>query len=378
MLWLRLLAGCASGVAADGLPPAAALEAMDRLGCAQCHAVPGLPPAAPRTTCAGCHQQTAAILRDPARAALAEEETPGWTAAARRVRSFQAVPSLEAAFVRLDADWVDAWLQDPHDLRPRLLESMPRLQLTPEDRASIVAAFADAPAVEKTPRPSKKNIAAGRARFLTLGCPSCHDVGRDVPASPGIATAPDLVHVRDRMDPDRVVAWIQDPTSISAAASMPSFDVSREDAILVRDWLFLGDLAGEPPPDDLPAVEAVQRPVSWAEVAPLFANACADCHLDPARPENRGRVVPGRDGGFGWPGIAMHVQSPEGLRPVADRIVPALLRRRQEARRDRVSPGQVPAERVRDDRPGMPMAAPPLTDPQIARISAWIAQGMPE
>ena len=63
---------------------------------------------------------------------------------------------------------------------------------------------------------------------------------------------------------------------------------------------------------------------------------------------------------------------------VADKIPDALLRRRQEAARDVVAPGQKPAELHRPDLPGMPLGLEPIDDADTALVLAWIAQGMPE
>lgn len=290
------------------------------------------------------------------------------------------VPSLMSAGARLEREWLLTYLDSPHDVRPRLQEAMPRLNLRPSQRTAIVdgllAGRAPAP---KSPKPSKKNVEDGRALLLTRGCTGCHNFGGAVRASPGLPSAPDLAHARARMDPDRLVAWIVDPQSLSPTTSMPSFTGTRAQAIRIRDFLLLAEPEWTVPAVDDVLIPPLERPVRWAEVRDkVFGRMCEDCHLDPAAPQNADRWSPGRQGGFGWPAAGIQLQTAAGVRAVADRVVPALLRRRQEARRDHLRPGQRPAASHQVEKPGMPMGYPPLSDYQIALVSAWIAQGLPE
>ncbi|MFN7143510.1 MAG: hypothetical protein ACK4YP_07040, partial [Myxococcota bacterium] len=59
-------------------------------------------------------------------------------------------------------------------------------------------------------------------------------------------------------------------------------------------------------------------------------------------------------------------------------IVAALRRRRDEAARDHVRPGEAPAAIDRPTLPGMPLGLPPIPNEDIALVMAWVAQGGPE
>ncbi|MCB9669475.1 MAG: hypothetical protein H6738_25555 [Alphaproteobacteria bacterium] len=380
LLPFLVVAACAAAPAAPDTLPAPTVAALRAGDCNLCHAVPGVESPATDASCSGCHLWIRDVSRDAPRRKVAMETFPYWERYERNVHSYMEVPSLEVAMARLEPRWVERWLQDPHDVRTRMGEGMPRFGFGPTEAAAIAKGFAvrNVP-VAKTPKPDRKNVEAGRAKMLTAGCPACHNLGGALVASPGVPSAPDLAFTRDRMDPDRVVAWIEDPKAISPMASMPSFGVSHDDAILMRDFIFLADPGWTEPADDLPPVEALGRPVAWAEVEErVFGKICAHCHMDPALPQNQGRTGPGNGGGFGWPATGIHLQSPEAIRPHADAIVPALLRRRAEARRDRVRPGERPATLTRPEKPGMPLGLPPLEDEEIALVMAWIAQGLPE
>lgn len=354
--------------------------AFQKGNCNLCHTVPGIAEASRDESCRDCHLWIRATSSDPARRAKAMQYFPYWERYERNVASYLEVPSLDAAMARLDPEWVGTWLADPHDVRPNLPEGMPAFALSEAEIGAITAQFARRQAsVPKTARPSKKNAELGRARFLTSGCSACHGFGANVPPAPGIPSAPDLAHTRERMSPDHVVAWIKDPRSVSAAATMPSFHISDEDAVLIRDFLFHGDPAWKAPaPVSAPPV-AVQRPVAWAEVEEkVFGKICAHCHMDPALPQNQGRRGPGNAGGFGYAETGVKLQSPADVCAVKDTIGTALLRRREEARRDNVSPGESPAPLTRHEKPGMPLGLPPLPDEDISLVLAYVEQGCPE
>jgi len=358
-------------------PGAAALAtAWQTGGCALCHAVPGQAPAARKDSCADCHDWIRTVASEPQARETARRIFPLWDRYERNVHSFLAVPSLGAAMARLDPAWVDAYLQDPHDLRPRMPEGMPRFSLDDQTRGEIVAAFAQARVdVKPQPRPDAAKVAWGQQLFVDKGCAACHSLG-ERHTDQGLATAPDLAWTRQRMSADMAAAWIAEPSAISPEATMPALGLDAAEVLAVRDYVLLAPLSPWPAPPAASLPAPVERPVSYAEVdAEVFAPICVHCHMDPA--QNEGRRGPGNAGGFGWPETGIELQTYEGVVAVADRIPDVLLRRRQEAPRDELAPGQAPALLARPERPGMPLGLPPLTDAQTSLILGWIAQGMP-
>ncbi|MCB9674152.1 MAG: hypothetical protein H6737_03495 [Alphaproteobacteria bacterium] len=361
-------------------PSPAAAKAFAKGNCNLCHAVPGIDVATKDESCTGCHIWIRDTSRDPAKRETAMQYFPLWERYEKNVASYLEVPSLSAAMARLEPAWIESYLADPHDVRPGLPEGMPRFGLDAADRAAIAQAFATHTAtVDKTPKPTKKNLDKGKAKLVTSGCTACHGFGAAVPASPGIAMAPDLAHVRARMSPDMTVAWIMDPRKIAPSSTMMSFGVSLDDAVAIRDYLFLADPEWTDPPPPTADPQPTKDPVTWAQVEErVFGKICAHCHMDPSLPANQGRRGPGNAGGFGFPETGIHLQSPEGIRPHAEKIGPALLRRRQEAQRDTVQRGQQPKSLTRPEKPGMPLGLPPLPDEDISLVLGWIEQGMPE
>lgn len=359
-------------------PPTAADvgAALTAGGCNLCHDVPGVGHATRQDSCSQCHIWIRGVAANPAKRARAMEIFPLWERYERTVASYTQVPSLAAARARLEPDWVARWLVDPHDVRPAMSEGMPRFALDDDQRAAIAAWMAAGQVdVPRTPPPSTERIAAGRAAYEQRGCPSCHTFGAWT-ATADNPMAPDLAVARDRMSPDRIAAWIQDPQKISAAATMPNMGVTPEEALAIRDFLLLSAPGGAVPDPIRPTPQPVDRAVSWAEVEErVFGKICVHCHMNPEM--NQGRAGPGNAGGFGWDATGIELQTYEGVVAVADRIPDALLRRREEARRDVIAPGQKPAENIRPVRPGMPLGLPPLPDEDIALVLGWIAQGTP-
>lgn len=345
--------------------------------CALCHEVPGHE-AAPRTaSCAGCHVWIKQVQASPAKRERAMAVFPLWERYERSVASYLGVPSLEAAMARLEPAWVGSYLSDPHDLRPSLPETMPRSGLDPDQIAALVASFAGAlVSVPATPAPSETRVAQGEALFVAKGCVACHTFGGRHTAAL-VPLAPDLAHTRDRMSPDRIAAWIADPRAVSAAATMPALGLSADEALALRDYVLLADPAASVATSNVALPAPTTRPVRWAEVEErVFGRICQHCHMNPEL--NQGRAGPGNAGGFGFAATGIELQTREGVIAAAALIPDALLRRRHEAARDVVQPGQAPASVVRPLRPGMPLGLPPLSDEDTALVLGWLAQGMPE
>ena len=327
------------------------------------------------TSCTGCHVWIKDVAQDDARREKAMQVFPYWERYEQNVASYLQVPSLEAARVRLEPHAVEAWLEEPHDVRPGLPETMPRFDLTEAARQAIASWFAEAQEpVAATPTPNEANVAKGAELFVSRTCSTCHTFG--ALDTTGIPMAPDLAHTKDRMDPDRAAAWIEKPSAMSAAATMPDLGLTTDEAIAIRDYLWLADPGWTPAPALETAIAPTTDPVTWDMVnEAVFAKICAHCHMDPA--QNDGRAGPGNAGGFGYAATGIELQTYGGVVAVSDLIPDALHRRRLEVHRDVVAPGQAPAQVTRPEKPGMPLGLPALTDEETALVLGWIEQGMP-
>ena len=369
--------------------PAAAQSAPDalrRYGCVSCHEVPGARVSRGQS-CTGCHQELVDRARRRGRAPS--------------VRHYVHAPDLRVAGARLREDYLVSFLQDPHDARPRLEETMPRLPVTEAD-ARLLARWIrrDAPTVWSSPTPRESNAAAGRAVFERVGCATCHELGNTdfgihLPpeALMGLGRAayeaPNLRYVRDRLDPDVALAWIEDPRSVSPHTQMPETNLSHADAVLVRDYLWFAD-PGAPSPRPAPRIDLrpMAREVRFRDVRRVFAQSCIHCH---AHTDGRSASALGFEPSSldlsTLEGVRAGVRYPDGttrsiLEPDDSGIAPLLqrlLRRHEEAVRDVSAPQQDalgPVERAAPEADvGMPLGLPPLDPADIRLIATWIAQG---
>lgn len=366
----------ATAVAGPMKTPPAAREALVAGDCHLCHVVPDVVPATREQSCADCHQWIRAVATDPGKRAVAMQTFPLWERYEKSVATYLQVPDLEAAMARLNPAWVREYLADPHDLRPHLDEGMPRLGLSEAQIEAIGHAFAGRRRmVPSKPPPDAANLARGESIFVDKGCAACHTFGARH-ADVGSPTAPDLQHARARMLPDLVWAWIKDPKAVAPTATMPSFGLTDDEVTAVRDYVLLADVGAKPAAPWGPVPAATTAPVTWAQVEErVFGRICVHCHMDPA--QNDGRAGPGNAGGFGWPATGLALESYEQVVAAAPKLADALHRRRLEAHRDVIRPGESPADLTRPSKPGMPLGLPPLSDDDHALVLGWIAQGTP-
>ena len=358
--------------------------------CSRCHQGTGAPTATLDKDCSGCHEGIAqgTITAEPT-------ELARWQG---RIRHFLAVPSLSSAGQKFQRSWLERYLLDPHDLRPALAESMPRLRLTPEQAADLSAYFAPNDA-GSTPieAPPAAMLARGRTLLDEKGCGTCHRMTGVAPllASPlpsplseaarlrALRLAPDLRFARERLLPGYLERWLTDPVAVAADASMPNPKLSPEEIRDISAYLLAAPLARVTPPV-FTRLPVLTRPVKFAEVKErVFRDTCWHCHSEPDYAIGDGG--PGNTGGFGFPGKRINLAQHEGLlagyedatgerkslflaeKPSGEsRLVSALLARHAEE-------AGTPVPGVR----GMPLALPALPAEEIQLVETWIAQGRP-
>lgn len=374
--------------AVKGGDPARGKQLILQYQCNRCHDDTGHEPMPREMHCVHCHQD---ILADKFNAPA--EALQRWK---KSVDYVQVIPSLEAASQRLRADWLLAFLQQPEDLRPHLAQSMPRLRLDAKDARDLSAYLSRGETARLPEELEHADQAAGRRLLETRGCGNCH-VFSGVPAfgSPAVfgpggseakraaMLAPDLAFVRTRFRPDRLVAWLMNPSALKPGTLMPTVGLTEPEAQQLAAYLLFAKLkpprATQPPPR-LPVLE---RKVTYAEVdEKVFHVTCRHCHSNADIALGEGG--PGNTGGFGFAPKGLNLASyasinsgykdDEGQRrsifeKTADgtpRLLAAVLARQLEEH------GQVDPE-VR----GMPLGLPSLSPEQVQLLESWIVQGRP-
>ena len=363
---------------------------LDKFECARCHDGAGLTTPPRDRHCVNCHQDVLAGTFPADPAVLTE-----WQHHITHLVELPALHGLD----RFRRAHLAAWLAAPHDLRPRLNSTMPRLRLADGDAAALAAVLV--PAAESAAPALPADPQRGRLLLARNGCMTCH-VFTGVPAievneipvvladaviTRAIAQAPDLRHTRDRLRPAGLHAWLLDPPAVKPGTLMPKLPLSAEDAAHIAAYLTTAALAPLPPPVLPTRLPLLDRRVTWAEVdAKIFKKTCWHCHSDPDFA--RGDGGPGNSGGFGFPGRKLDLASYAGIssgslgpdnqrrsvfKPIpfagaeVPRIVAHLLARHHEV-----------ALAPDPDLRGMPLGLTPVALEDIQLLETWIAQGRPE
>lgn len=369
--------------------------AVQRYGCASCHQIEGVR-ASRGTSCVGCHQR---VVEQP-RSGLGR---------APHVEHYLHAPDLRFITRRLREDYLVRFLQDPHDVRPRLEETMPRLPVTEEDARLIIQflrSSAPAVSVPSSPAPSRANLQRGREVFDRAACATCHEMGNvdfaiEIPAialagmgRPAVE-APNLRFARERLDPNVALQWILNPRALDPNTQMPHPELSREDAIAVRDFIFLADVGSAVRPTAPPTASSLgqaRRRVRFADVRRIFQRSCIHCHAHTNGQETSSSLgfAPSSLDLSSIEGVRAGTQLADGTRrsviePDASGVPPLLarlLRRHEEAARDITAPRRdalSPIEREPPTGPvGMPLGLPPVPVEDLRTIATWIAQGAPD
>ena len=128
--------------------------------------------------------------------------------------------------------------------------------------------------LEGTPKLNK-----GRVMLARYGCVSCHTITLpDGSTMRATDNPPPLTHIADKTTREWIYAWLKDPASYSATATMPNFQLNDADASDISAFLIADST---PQPGDTMASAAAANgpapdPTAGAE---LYGESfCASCH----------------------------------------------------------------------------------------------------
>lgn len=126
--------------------------------------------------------------------------------------------------------------------------------------------------LEGTPR-----LNQGRTMLARYGCVRCHNVTLpDGSKMEPTDNPPPLTHIADKTSREWIFAWLKDPTSYSASATMPNFNLSDADASDISAFLIASSV---PQPGDTMAVPAQGPEPDLTAGASLYGESfCASCH----------------------------------------------------------------------------------------------------
>lgn len=370
--------------------PAVGKELANKMQCMRCHSGGSLAPIAPKRHCASCHQQVVSGRYKH------KAQSDSWR---KNVAHLTAIPSFTNVAERLRYDWLVAFLLRPHDLRPALGYSMPRLPLDHQqarDLASWLVGGKRMAAAKEAAAPLPEQIAKGQALFKAKGCNSCHsfsgsESGRRPPlpaelrseTRAAVALAPDLRFARERLHAEWLQRWLLDPKAAKADTRMPKIPMTHAEAGQLSAFILHSPLHKATPPPAPKKLPLLGRRVSFDEVKlRVFDVTCRHCHGNPD--DALGDGGPGNSGGFGFPARRINLSSYEDIasgmldghgnrsslfkkNANGEPFLVAALWARHDEIRGQESKG------IR----GMPLGLPPLSPEDIQLVASWIAQGRP-
>ncbi len=220
-------------------------------------------------------------------------------------------PNLTKIGERTSPGWLDAWLKDPHALRPNTV--MPKAFADDDtgkrERYAVVAYLSGLGSPSKPAKVSAgdmtRSVANGAKLYLTVGCATCHgdqvttgfsaakpkDEEDEKPAtkpedgvytlgtaSPQIAYV--LGHPGSKFTADGLAKYLADPLATNPHGRMPGLGLSDGDT---RDLArYLARIADDKLTPEMPAApkDIDTKPGGWAGLGEkLFASkGCVNCH----------------------------------------------------------------------------------------------------
>ena len=151
-----------------------------------------------------------------------------------------APPILNGEGEKVQAPWLFGFIKAPFSIRPWLTLRMPTFQLNDAEVNTLINYFeglskVDVPFAsfdeQKIP---KENIEAAKILIGKdyFNCFSCHQQGDKKPEGPPEGWAPDLTLARNRLNPNWIIKWLQDPQKVQPGTKMPSFFPGGPDNVL--------------------------------------------------------------------------------------------------------------------------------------------------
>ena len=117
----------------------------------------------------------------------------------------------------------------------------------------------------------------GRVLLSRYGCVHCHSVKLpDGSTMTATDDPPSLLHLADKTTREWTYAWLKDPASYAATASMPNFKLSDADARDISAFLIA---SSTPKPGDTVAAHGAEPAADPAAGASIYGQSfCASCH----------------------------------------------------------------------------------------------------
>jgi len=157
-----------------------------------------------------------------------------------------APPNLNTEGAKVQPDWLFHFFKDPSIIRPNLQVRMPTFNFTDEELNAIIRSFQfydEQPLAFESEfhiNTSTTKYKAGKKLEELGACNNCHFYGTTFPKQGPQTWAPNLALTKERLHPDWVIDWMEDPQSIMPGTKMPAPFLPDEDLLnalgAVSDW----------------------------------------------------------------------------------------------------------------------------------------------
>jgi hypothetical protein len=114
-------------------------------------------------------------------------------------------PNLKDVRLKLNKNWIPAWLKKPSEFRPTT--KMPNFRLTDEQIKAISAYVWQAGLTDPLPKHKPGSASHGKELFETRGCLACHSIGEGDQMQGGTFAA-NLTRVGEKDNYDYLVRWV--------------------------------------------------------------------------------------------------------------------------------------------------------------------------
>ncbi len=215
--------------------------------------------------CLKCHQPEASFAKALAMPELADD-----------------APNLTHTGNRLNAEWIAAWMANPHAMRPTATMPNVLAHLDEAERGKAVADITAALSLTRIrerreyhmPLRDGKALAKGGDLYARLGCVGCHVLPDHNDESTLEGRIP-LYHVKAKFKPHALVDFLLRPEAHYAAVRMPNFGLSVEEARVIAGFVL--SRKGKPLPDTGVAIDLSKGDVKRGE-ALMTTLGCMACH----------------------------------------------------------------------------------------------------
>ena len=151
-----------------------------------------------------------------------------------------APPILNGEGEKVQSSWLYGFLNQPVPIRPWLQVRMPTFGFPAANANALVDYFIGLSKVENpyvyfdSRKVAPEFLEAARILVSKdyFNCFSCHQQGDKKPEGPPEGWAPDLTLAHNRLNPQWIVRWLQDPQKLQPGTKMPSFYPGGPDNVL--------------------------------------------------------------------------------------------------------------------------------------------------